>query len=145
MIRRSAHFALLVVIYIAGIVLSAGLSIWYLVIDYAGRDWIALLLVAPFAWTFSYWPTVGSIMMILKVRRLQGYFEEVAARARANDGKLGDSDRQDLMDMAVDMAGKETGLPRFITRRIVRRYIARMITQADPSHDSSATSAHLRR
>jgi hypothetical protein len=134
MIRRSAHFGLLVLIYIAGIVLSAGLSIWYLVIDYAGKDWVALLLVMPFAWTFSYWPTVGSIMMILKVRRLQGYFEEIARRARANDGNLVESDKQDLMDMA-----------RFIARAIVRRYIARMIQQANLSHDSSATSADLRR
>jgi hypothetical protein len=145
MIRRSAHFALLVVIYIAGIVLSAGLSIWYLLIDYAGKDWVALLLVMPFAWTFSYWPAVGSIMMILKVRRLQGHFEEVAGRARANDGKLVESDTQDLKDMAVEMAAKETGLPRFIARGIVRRYIARMIQQANLSQDSSATSAHLRR
>jgi hypothetical protein len=145
MIRRSAHFGLLVLIYIAGIVLSAGLSIWYLLIDYAGKDWVALLLVMPFAWIFSYWPTLGSIMMILKVRRLQGYFEEIARRARANDGNLVESDKQDLMDMAVEMAAKETGLPRFIARAIVRRYIARMIQQANLSHDSSATSADLRR
>lgn len=133
MIRQTAHFGLLVLIYLLGILITFGVSIWFLFIDYAGKDWLALLIVMPFAWLLSYWPMAGSFLMIIKLRRIQNSLDEIACRARQNSGQLVESDRRELVEVAVEMAVNETGMPRFLARRAIGWLLTRMAPQAHPT------------
>lgn len=138
MIRKTAHFGLLVMIYLLGIVITFGLSIWFLFIDYAGKDWVPLLIVMPFGWLLGFWPMAGSILMVFKIRRIQNSLDDMARRARANGGTLVESDRRELSDMAIEVISSETGLPRFLSRKAARYLISRL--QNDATVNASGSS-----
>lgn len=123
MLHFSRQMLALAGLYVIGLLVLWGLSIHNLFIDYAGKDSIAMWIVLPMAWTFGYWPMAGSMLMALRVRRLQSTLERVATRAR-EQGSLAVSDRANLMALLVDLAAGESGLPRFVVRPVVRRIVA---------------------
>lgn len=138
MLRTTAHFGLLLVIYLIGLVLTWGASIWFLFVDYAGKDWIPLLVVLPPAWTLSFWPMVGSLLLVLKIRSLHGTLEAMAKRARLNGGTMQETDRQELTDLAVELVASEQKIPRFVARWMVRPVIARLSTPRAASNAASS-------
>lgn len=136
MLRLTRQLLLFASIYAIGLVVLWWGAIHNLFIDYAGKDAIAFWVVMPLAWTLSYWPMVGSLVTALKVRRLHATLEEIVRRARANDGRLVEADREALLTMLTDLASSESHLPRFIVRPLMRRFLAASAsrqTEAEPA------------
>ena len=123
MLRLSRQMFLLASIYAIGLVVTWWLAIHNLFINYAGRDAIAFWVVLPLAWTLSYWPMAGSLLMAIKIWRMQSTLEAMARRARANDDRLEPADRDELIETLTTLAAQESHVPRFLLRPLVRRFL----------------------
>jgi hypothetical protein len=118
MLRRSAR---LVVLYLIGIVLVWGWSLAHLLGGTATRDNLALVIVLPLAWTFSYWPMVGSLVLAWKFHRLQFVVQDWAERRSL--GLPTDGPAQDVEDTLTLMLVQEYPLPERWARKLVRRFL----------------------
>lgn len=122
MIGRSILAA---VVYILGLVGLAGWSIHGFLTGAPREDW-ALMIVLPLAWTFSYWPMLGSLIMISRIRGLQRTLEGIGAELEA--GVSPSPERlQELEDVGTHLAARENRLPEFILRPIIRRLLDRAV------------------
>jgi hypothetical protein len=108
-----------VAIYGIGIVLVWGWSLSHLLGGTATRENLALVLVLPLAWTFSYWPMVGSALLAWRVHRLSGVLQNWAQRRAL--GLPADAPAQELEDTLTLMLVHENPIPERWARRLVRR------------------------
>lgn len=111
--------------YIAGL---AALVIWSVHGFLTGaprEDW-ALMIVLPLAWGFSYWPMLGSLMMIARIRGLQRTLEGIAAELDAGIDPSPDKLRE-LEEVGTKLAARENRLPEFIVRPIIRKGLNRAV------------------
>ena len=92
-LRRSAR---LVGLYLLGILLIGGWSLAHLMGGTATRENLAAILVLPLAWTFGYWPVMGSWVLAWKLWRLQATLETWAERKAL--GLPVDASEQELED-----------------------------------------------
>lgn len=119
MLVRSAK---LLGLYLLGILI---LSCWVLGHVFDGsvtKDNLALLIVLPLAWVFSYWPTVTSLLVAWKVHRLQHVLERYTARSQA--GLETAEQVQEIEDTFVLALMNENPIPERWARRIVRWVVA---------------------
>jgi hypothetical protein len=118
MLRRSAAF---VILYLLGLLLVWGWSLSHLFGGTATRDNLALVLVLPLAWTFSYWPMVGSLLAAWKVWRLQKTLETWAERKAV--GLPTELPEQEIEDVLTRLMAEENHIPERWARRLVRKLI----------------------
>jgi hypothetical protein len=116
MLRRSAR---LVGLYLLGLLLVWGWSLSHLLGGTATRDNLALVLVLPLAWTFSYWPTLGSLLAAWKIWRLQKTLE--AWCERKSLGLPADLPEQEIEDALTHLVAAENGIPERWARWLVRK------------------------
>jgi hypothetical protein len=116
MLRRSAR---LVGLYLLGLLLVWGWSLSHLLGGTATRDNLALVLVLPLAWTFSYWPTLGSLLAAWKIWRLQKTLEAWCERKAL--GLPADLPEQEIEDALTHLAAAENGIPERWARWLVRK------------------------
>ncbi len=112
-------------VYLAG---AIGLFSWSATALRAGaprEDW-ALLIVLPAAWLFSYWPMLGSLLTIVRIRGIQRTVERVAAQLRAGSDPTPETLRR-LEDMGTVLAARENRLPGFLVRPIIRSALRRAV------------------
>lgn len=83
------------------------------------EDW-ALMIVLPMAWLFSYWPMLGSLLTIARIRSIQRTVEGIAAQL---DTGLDPSPERlrELEDMGTVLAARENRVPRFLVRPFIRK------------------------
>lgn len=116
---------LAVLLYAAGLVMLLVWSVHGFVTGAPKEDW-ALMIVLPMAWAFSYWPMLGSLLMIARVRGLQRTLEGIAAELDAGIDPSPDKLRE-LEDVFTRLAAEENRLPEFLVRPIVRKALARLV------------------
>jgi hypothetical protein len=118
---------LAVLTYIAGLVALVVWSIHGFLTGAPREDW-ALMIVLPLAWGFSYWPMLGSLVMIARVRGLQRTLEGVAAELGAGIDPSPEK-LLELEEVGTKLAARENRLPEFIVRPIVRRVLGRVVSE----------------
>jgi len=118
---------LAILTYIIGLVVLVVWSIHGFLTDAPREDW-ALMIVLPLAWGFSYWPMLGSLVMIARVRGLQRTLEGVAAELEAGIDPSPDK-LLELEEAGTKLAARENRLPEFIVRPIVRKVLSRMVSE----------------
>jgi hypothetical protein len=118
MLRRSFRF---VALYLLGLLLVWGWSLSHLLGGTATRDNLALVLVLPLAWTFSYWPMLGSLLAAWKIWRLQRTLEAFCERKAL--GLPADLPEQEIEDALTHLVAAENGIPERWARRLVRRIL----------------------
>jgi hypothetical protein len=118
-LRRSAK---LVALYLLGLLLIGGWSLGHLLGGTATRENLALVLVLPLAWTFGYWPMMGSLLLAWKLWRLQATLETWLERKAL--GLPTDSPEQELEDTLTLLLAHENGIPERWARRLVRKVSA---------------------
>ena len=119
----------LVALYVAGLVGLGWWSLAGLLGDAPKEDW-ALLIILPLAWLFSYWPTVGSLVVALRWRGLMRSLGEI--QQRLENGQTAQPEaRADIVETLVELAAKENGVPRFVVRRFVERAVDHAMATAD--------------
>lgn len=116
---------LAVLLYAAGLVVLLIWSVHGFVTGAPKEDW-ALMIVLPMAWALSYWPMLGSLLMIARVRGLQRTLEGIAAELYAGIDPSPDKMRE-LEDVFTRLAAEENRLPEFLIRPIVRKALARLV------------------
>jgi hypothetical protein len=136
-LRRSAR---LVGLYLLGILLIGGWSLAHLMGGTATRENLAAILVLPLAWTFGYWPVMGSWVLAWKVWRLQATLETWVERKSL--GLPVDAPEQELEDTLTLLLAHENGIPERWARRLVRKVGAllreRSSPPAPPAHSTGA-------
>ncbi len=128
------HTLYALVVYVFG---AIGLLYWSLSGFNAGaprEDW-ALMIVLPAVWIISFWPTLGTLVLIWKIHAAQGLLERIAERLRA-EGLADMADLRELEDLAVELAARENRLPEFIMRKLVRKTLARIAAGRGPIRDA---------
>ena len=85
-------------LYVVGLIAIVAMSIWYLFIDYAGRDWIAFWIVMPFAWALGFWPTVLPVLSAIKVRRLMRTMDSLGDQIDPSAQTATSQAKQELLD-----------------------------------------------
>ena len=116
---------LAVLLYAAGLVMLVVWSVHGFVTGAPKEDW-ALMIVLPMAWAFSYWPMLGSLLMIARIRGLQRTLEGIAAELDAGIDPSPDKMRE-LEDVFTRLAAEENRLPEFMVRPIIRKVLARLV------------------
>jgi len=119
MLRRTAA---LVITYLLGLLLIWGWSLSHLLGGTATRDNLALVLVLPLAWTFGYWPMVGSSLAAWKVWCLQKALETWAGRRAA--GLAADLPEREIEDVLTRLVVDENDIPEKWARRVVRKLMS---------------------
>lgn len=109
--------------YILGLVALVIWSIYGFVTGAPKDDW-ALMIVLPLAWAFSYWPMLGSLIMISRIRGLQRTLEGIGRELEAGNDPSPERMRE-LEDVGTHLAAHENRLPEFIVRPIIRRLLNR--------------------
>jgi hypothetical protein len=122
--RSSARVLL---VYVTGLVLVWGWSLSRLYAPVPDQD-LALVLVAPLAWTFGFFPVVGPLVVVLRLRGMRRMLEEVHARLRSGLPPE-PAHRAELEDALTTPVANENGIPEFVARRVVRRVIAAMMAR----------------
>lgn len=115
-------------IYLVG---GALLVYWSLAGFIAGapREEWALMIVLPLAWIFSFWPTYGSLSMILRIRSIEHTLQRVVGQLRGGFDPS-NADLEELEDYATRFAARENRLPEFLVRPFIRRGLAHAIARA---------------
>lgn len=116
---------LAVLLYAAGLLMLLVWSVHGFVTGAPRDDW-ALMIVLPIAWAFSYWPMLGSLLMIARIRGLQRTLEGIAAELDAGIDPSPDKMRE-LEDVFTHLAAQENRLPEFMVRPIIRKVLARLV------------------
>jgi len=116
MLRRSILAALT---YLLGLVALAIWSIHGFLTGAPKEDW-ALMIVLPLAWAFSYWPMLGTVVLIARIRGLQRTIGKIATELNS-DGEPGPENLGELEDIATSFAAHENRLPEFIVRPFIRK------------------------
>ena len=116
---------LAVLLYAAGLITLLIWSVHGFVTGAPREDW-ALMVVLPVAWAFSYWPMLGSLLMILRIRGLQRTLEGIASELDAGIDPSPDKMRE-LEDVFTHLAAEENRLPEFMVRPIIRKVLARLV------------------
>jgi hypothetical protein len=122
MIRRSIFAVLL---YLAGLVALVVWSVHGFVTGAPKNDW-ALMIVLPIAWAFSYWPMLGSLLMIARIRGLQRTLEGIATELNTGVDPSPEKLRE-LEEVGTELAARENRIPEFIVRPIIRKALARLV------------------
>jgi hypothetical protein len=117
-LQRSARF---VALYLLGLVLVWGWSLSHLLGGTATRENLALVLVLPLAWTLSYWPMLGSLVLAWKLHRLKDVLHDWSERRSL--GLPTDGPEQEVEDTLTLMLLQEVPLPERWARRLVRRFL----------------------
>jgi hypothetical protein len=126
-LREMRSSARMLLVYVAGLVLIWGWSLSRLYAPVPGQD-LALVLVAPLAWTFGFFPVVGPLVVVLRLRAFGRTLGDVQARVRS--GLPPDpAHLAELEDVLTTLAANENGIPEFVARRVVRRVIAAATTK----------------
>jgi hypothetical protein len=110
------------VVWVVGLVTAVPLAVYYLLF-HAPREQYALLITFILAWPFGYWPIVGPILMLLKLRSVYRGLQQVTS---ADDlrRKLSSAETEDVV---IDWIALEYHLPRFLARRAYRYVRCRMV------------------
>lgn len=111
--------------YVFGLVALVIWSIHGFVTGAPKEDW-ALMIVLPLAWAFSYWPMLGSLIMISRIRGLQRTLEGIGRELEGGNDPSPQR-MQELEDMGTRLAAHENRLPEFIVRPIIRRLLNRSV------------------
>jgi hypothetical protein len=115
MFVRSAR---LLALYLIGMLLVWSWSLSHLLGGTATRENLALVLVLPLAWTFSYWPMLGSLILAWKAHRLSSILQDWA-RCRSL-GLPADAPEQQIEDMLTLLVAQENPIPARWARKLVR-------------------------
>jgi hypothetical protein len=115
MLRRSI---LLVLTYLSGLVALAIWSIHGFLTGVPKEEW-ALMIVLPLAWAFSYWPMLGTLVLIARIRGLQRTLGKMPTELDS-DREPGPENLGELEDIATSFAAYENRLPEFIVRPFIR-------------------------
>jgi hypothetical protein len=118
---------LAVLTYIVGLVALVVWSVHGFLTGAPREDW-AIMIVLPLAWGFSYWPMLGSLVMIARVRGLQRTLEGVAAELGAGIDPSPEK-LLELEEVGTKLAARENRLPEFIVRPIFRRVLGRVVSE----------------
>lgn len=110
---------LAVLTYLSGLVALAIWSIHGFLTGAPKEDW-ALMIVLPLAWAFSYWPMLGALVLIARIRGLQRTLGKISAELDS-DGEPGPENLGELEDIATSFAVRENRLPEFIVRPFIRK------------------------
>ena len=113
----------LAALYLIGLVAVVAMSIWYLFIDYAGREWLAFLIVMPFAWALGFWPVILPVLSAIKVWRLMRNLETLGDRIEPSAATTAADAKQQLLETLTDVAVAENRLPRWLARRVASKVI----------------------
>jgi hypothetical protein len=118
---------LAVLTYIVGLVALVVWSVHGFLTGAPREDW-AIMIVLPLAWGSSYWPMLGSLVMIARVRGLQRTLEGVAAELGAGIDPSPEK-LLELEEVGTKLAARENRLPEFIVRPIFRRVLGRVVSE----------------
>jgi hypothetical protein len=121
--------AKLVGLYLLGIALIGGWSLSHVLGGSVTSDNFALVLVLPLAWIFSYWPTMGGLLLAWKMYRLQASVEGWAERSAL--GLPTEHAERELEDTLTLLAVQENAIPEKWARRVVRKLLAAARAKAD--------------
>lgn len=116
---------LAVLLYAAGLVMLLVWSVHGFVAGAPKEDW-ALMIVLPMSWAFSYWPMLGSLLMIARIRGLQRTLKGIAAELDAGIDPSPEKLRE-LEGVFSHLAAEENRLPEFLVRPIIRKALVRLI------------------
>ncbi len=121
----SRYGILAAIVWLIGLVTAVPLAAWHLLFE-APREQYALLIVFIIGWPFLYWPTVGPILMLLKLRSVYRGLQQVRS---ADDlrRKLAEGETEDVI---VDLIARENRIPKFLARRVYR-YLLRTLAASD--------------
>lgn len=125
-------------LYVAGLVVLWG---WAIAKVSAGleRDDVALVIVLPLAWTFSYFPMLGSLLLAVRMRSIQRVLADMHQRVRAG-GRPTAEERKEIEETFTTLAASENGLPEFLVRPVVRRILRVLAAQARDGAGRSVAS-----
>ena len=113
------------IVWVIGLVTAVPLAAYYLLF-HAPREHYPWLIAFLIGWLFLYWPTVGPILMLLKLRCVYRGLRQVRCvddlRLRLSDGET--------EDVIVDWIARENRIPRFLARRAYR-YVLRLLAASE--------------
>ena len=92
-------------VYILGLFALAIWSIHGFITGAPTDDW-ALMIVLPLAWAFSYWPIMGSLFMVARIRGLQRTIEGIASQLESGVGPSPEN-MKELEDIGTELAARE--------------------------------------
>jgi len=121
--------AKLLSLYLLGIALIGGWSLSHVLGGNVTTDNFALVLVLPLAWIFSYWPTMGGLLLAWKMYRLQANVEGWAESAAL--GLPTEHAEHELEDTLTLLAVQENAIPERWARPWVRKLMAAARAKAD--------------
>jgi len=116
---------LAVIVWVVGLMTAVPLAVWHLLF-HAPREQYALLITFIIGWPFLYWPTVGPILMLVKLRSVYRGLRQVRSGAELRR-KLAEGETEDVI---IDFIARENRIPKFLARRAYR-YILRLLATSD--------------
>ncbi len=121
----SRYGILAAIVWVIGLVTAVPLAAYYLLFQ-APREQYALLIAFLIGWPFFYWPVVGPLLMLLKIRSVYRGLKQVRSvddlRRRLADGET--------EDVIIDWIAKEHRIPKCLARRAYR-YLLRVIAPSE--------------
>jgi len=127
-----------VIVWVIGLVTAVPLAVYYLLF-HAPREQYVLLIPFIVGWVFFYWPIIGPILSLLKLRAVYRGLRQIRSvndlRRRLLEGE-GES-------VLIDWIAQEYHIPKFLARRAYRR-VLRLVAASDrlnPSPSEEQASA----
>lgn len=118
-----------VVVYLLGLAILGVLSYKGLT-DWYSRETMALWIVLPLAWLFSYFPMLGSVLMLLRWRTFMRSLERLEGHLRGKEA-LPEAELATVETFLVELAATENRLPRCLVRPLVKRLMTELLARAE--------------
>lgn len=140
-VPMARYSILAAIVWVVGLVTAVPLAVWHLLF-HAPREQYALLITFIIGWPFLYWPTVGPILMLLKLRSVYRGLQQVRSTDELRR-KLAEGETEDVI---IDFIARENRIPKFLARRAYR-YILRVLPashqQEPPPLEARPQEAHI--
>ena len=125
------------IVWVIGMVTAVPLAVYYLLF-HAPRDQYALLIVFIIGWPLGYWPVIGPILTLLKLRSVYRGLRQVRSiddlRRKLSEGQT--------EDVLIDCIATEYRIPKFLARRAYR-YVLHRVAASDKLKPSTVEQPHL--
>jgi len=109
------------IVWVIGLVTAVPLAGYHLLF-HAPREQYAWLIAFLIGWPFLYWPAVGPLLMLLKLRTVYRGLRHVRSLDELRH-RLADGETEDVI---IAWIARENGIPQCLARRTYR-YLLRLI------------------
>jgi hypothetical protein len=128
----SRYSILAAIVWVIGLVTAVPLAAYCLLFQ-APREQYAWLIAFLIGWPFFYWPVVGPILMLLKLRVVYRRLRQVRSVDDVRR-KLADGETEAVL---IDWIAREHRIPKCLARRAYR-YLLRLLAAAEKEEPALA-------